>query len=213
MATEDSSWTVKQCIQVFREFLIVCIHCILCNRHLYPESLFIKSRKYNTVVWQSRHPILCNYIKDAVEACTQELQEGAVECIYLSIVSKDQVELERYIFSAYSIPRIPDFLLEKPVSPRMPYSDSFVESLRAAMIRIQNTTRSLRNLPEDCSWSIRLTLKENDTRPRAWENWYLSENTPESNLERRYRNLTIPLRNISIGPMDSEIWLESHPDA
>ena len=49
------------------------IHTILYVRQVYPADLFIRRKKYDTVVFQSRHPALNEYISGAVKAIEDEL--------------------------------------------------------------------------------------------------------------------------------------------
>ena len=51
----------------------VAIHTILYVRQVYPAELFVRRRKYDTPVFQSRHPALNEYIAGAVRAITDEL--------------------------------------------------------------------------------------------------------------------------------------------
>lgn len=60
-------------VSAFSEFLIVAIHSILYERNLYPQTSFIKARKYNYPVRQSRHPKLCKWIMDAVASVEVEM--------------------------------------------------------------------------------------------------------------------------------------------
>ena len=51
----------------------VAIHTILYVRQIYPAEIFVRRRKYDTPVYQSRHPALNEYISGAVKAITDEL--------------------------------------------------------------------------------------------------------------------------------------------
>ena len=51
----------------------VAIHTILYVRQVYPAELFVRRRKYDTPVFQSRHPGLNEYIATAVESLSEEL--------------------------------------------------------------------------------------------------------------------------------------------
>lgn len=51
----------------------VAIHTILYVRQVYPADVFVRRKKYNTPVFQSRHPGLNDYISGAVKAVTDEL--------------------------------------------------------------------------------------------------------------------------------------------
>ena len=46
---------------------------ILYVRQIYPADLFIRRKKYDTPVFQSRHPELNAYISGAVKAIKEEL--------------------------------------------------------------------------------------------------------------------------------------------
>lgn len=51
----------------------VAIHTILYVRQVYPVELFFRRKKYDAVVFQSRHPALNEYISGAVKAIEDEL--------------------------------------------------------------------------------------------------------------------------------------------
>jgi hypothetical protein len=51
----------------------VAIHTILYVRQIYPADLFVRRKKYETPVYQSRHPGLNEYVAGAVKAIGDEL--------------------------------------------------------------------------------------------------------------------------------------------
>lgn len=51
----------------------VAIHTILYVRQIYPAEIFVRRKKYDTPVFQSRHPSLNEYISGAVKAIGDEL--------------------------------------------------------------------------------------------------------------------------------------------
>lgn len=51
----------------------VAIHTILYVRQIYPPDLFVRRKKYDIPVFQSRHPALNEYISGAVKAIADEL--------------------------------------------------------------------------------------------------------------------------------------------
>ena len=65
--------TYQAVVSAYSEFLTVAIHTILYERNIYPQTSFIKARKYNYPVRQSRHPRLCKWIMDAVAAVETEM--------------------------------------------------------------------------------------------------------------------------------------------
>ena len=89
-------------------------------RHIYPAELFIRRKKYDTPVYQSRHPVLNEYISGAVKAIADELAavstvrkyppvvtdscaQGNVDKVAIVIKNKDDVALERYIFAVQNM--------------------------------------------------------------------------------------------------------------
>jgi hypothetical protein len=49
------------------------MHTILYVRGVYPADLFVRRKKYDTPVWQSRHPDLNKYIVGAIRAVRGEM--------------------------------------------------------------------------------------------------------------------------------------------
>jgi mitotic spindle assembly checkpoint protein MAD2B len=60
-------------VLAFKDFLTVAVHTILYERDIYPQTSFLKARKYNYPVRQSRHPKVCKWIQDAVAAVEAEM--------------------------------------------------------------------------------------------------------------------------------------------
>lgn len=56
------------------------IHTILYVRQVYPADIFVRRKKYDTPVFQSRHPSLNEYISGAVKAIGEELVRVRVIC-------------------------------------------------------------------------------------------------------------------------------------
>jgi mitotic spindle assembly checkpoint protein MAD2B len=69
----------------FTDFLTVAIHNILFYRALYPPATFLTARAYNLAVHQSRHPRVCGWVRDAVDAVKAQLVRGAVSRIAVVI--------------------------------------------------------------------------------------------------------------------------------
>lgn len=59
----------------------VAIHTILYARQMYPVDLFVRRKKYDTPVFQSRHPALNEYISGAVKAIGEELVLVIIYCV------------------------------------------------------------------------------------------------------------------------------------
>lgn len=65
--------TYAAILAAFSDFLTVSIHTILFERALYPRESFLRARKFNYPVRQSRHPEVCKWIQDAVKAVEVEM--------------------------------------------------------------------------------------------------------------------------------------------
>lgn len=97
-------------------------------RQIYPVDLFVRRKKYDTPVFQSRHPALNEYISGAVKAIGDELAlvsvrntyvpypisfvdfgQGNVDKIVVVIKDKEQVALERFIFSVENMVEVEAF--------------------------------------------------------------------------------------------------------
>lgn len=65
--------TYQAVVSAYSDFLTVAIHTILYERNIYPQTTFLKARKYNYPVRQSRHPKVCKWIQDAVAAVEAEM--------------------------------------------------------------------------------------------------------------------------------------------
>ncbi|PSR81419.1 DNA-binding protein [Coniella lustricola] len=63
----------------FTSFLTVAIHTILYYRNVYPKETFLSSKAFNLPVHQSRHPKVCSWITDAVDAVMAQVAKGTVD--------------------------------------------------------------------------------------------------------------------------------------
>lgn len=77
--------TYTETLDAFTNFLTAYIHTLLYLRSLYPRTSFVHSRFHNTSAYQSRHPLVCEWIRDAVDAVKKELLDGTVSRIGIVI--------------------------------------------------------------------------------------------------------------------------------
>ena len=75
--------TYQAVCSAYSDFLTVAIHTILYERNIYPQDSFIRARKYNFPVRQSRHPKVCKWIQDAVAAVENEMLKVGI--VFLSV--------------------------------------------------------------------------------------------------------------------------------
>jgi mitotic spindle assembly checkpoint protein MAD2B len=97
----------------FTTFLTAYTHTLLYLRSLYPRASFIQARFHNAPVYQSRHPLVCEWITDAIAAVREELLNGTVSKIAIVVFScEGDIEsatgsvkiMERYMFDVSSFP-------------------------------------------------------------------------------------------------------------
>ncbi|KAF2856351.1 DNA-binding protein [Plenodomus tracheiphilus IPT5] len=104
--------TYLETLSAFTTFLTAYTHTLLYLRTLYPRTSFVQTRFHNTSVYQSRHPSVCEWVRDAVAAVREELLEGTVSRIAIVIFSYGGEEnrtgsakiMERYMFDVGSFP-------------------------------------------------------------------------------------------------------------
>lgn len=98
----------------FTTFLAAYTHTLLYLRSLYPRASFVQSRFHNTPVYQSRHPLVCEWITDAIAAVREELLNGSVARLAIVVFSYGGSQdngakgsakiMERYMFDVSRFP-------------------------------------------------------------------------------------------------------------
>jgi mitotic spindle assembly checkpoint protein MAD2B len=105
--------TYLETLSAFTTFLAAYTHTLLYLRSLYPRTAFVNSRFHNASVWQSRHPLVCTWIRDAIAAVREELLQGTVSRIGIVVFSYAEGEsgktgsakiMERYMFDVSTFP-------------------------------------------------------------------------------------------------------------
>ncbi|KAL1791977.1 hypothetical protein ACET3X_009728 [Alternaria dauci] len=104
--------TYLQNLSHFTVFLTAYTHTLLYLRQLYPPTSFVKARFHNAPVYQSRHPLVCEWVADAIRAVREELVNGIVAKIAIVVFSyPDEGQgpgsgkiVERYMFDVSAFP-------------------------------------------------------------------------------------------------------------
>ncbi|KAF8640991.1 hypothetical protein AX17_000636 [Amanita inopinata Kibby_2008] len=172
----NQSLTFNQTIRAITEFIEVAIHTILYVRQVYPPDLFVRRKKYDTPVFQSRHPALNEYIAGAVKAVGEEIALGSVDKVVVVIKDKEHVALERFIFSIENMIQVESY--NKDTSVENAISATLLgQYFRSFLIKL-NMIESLlgqTNLGDDASFAIVLELQDNkaptvsaDKEPPPW---------------------------------------------
>ncbi|KAH9968589.1 DNA-binding protein [Russula dissimulans] len=160
--TSRGTLTFNQAVRGITEFIEVAIHTILYVRQVYPADLFVRRKKYETPVYQSRHPGLNEYISGAVKAVGDELVLGNVEKVVVVIKDKDEVALERFIFSIQTMIAIDkDHVQSRSVEGAMATA-ALGQYFRSFMVKLSMIESQLAELPRDgeITFAIVLELRE-----------------------------------------------------
>ncbi|KAL9136681.1 MAG: hypothetical protein Q9175_002105 [Cornicularia normoerica] len=185
--------TYQAVVSAYSDFLTVAIHTILYERSIYPQTSFIKARKYNYPVRQSRHPKLCKWIMDAVASVEAEMLKCTVAqtSVIIHAPPPSSKPLERYVFSTASFPRIqssetlttfasppasdsastqkppdmPSAITPRPADLKKfnpPPTSDLPEQFRATLARLSTSLTRLNPLPEDCSFTLAIELRDEE---------------------------------------------------
>lgn len=228
--------TYQSLLTTFSDFLVVSIHTILYERAIYPASTFLSTRKYNFPVRQNRHPKVCQWILDAVAAVEAEMLKGTVDRVAVVIFSADAKALERFMFDVSAFPIIPigeqftEFeerredeglgsgfqqgqqLLKKQIS-----IVDVEEQLRATVRKLAYCGSKLGLLPEGCTYTVAVELKDKAEPPIGHPQPWVPSN-PELQTgdkgasERIGKDLggvkSVPVRLVDAGEFVVEMWIE-----
>ncbi|GAM85353.1 hypothetical protein ANO11243_033600 [Dothideomycetidae sp. 11243] len=225
----DSSATFTDLVQSFTTFLTVAIHTILYERHIYPATSFLSARKYNYAVRQSRHPRVCEWITDAVAAVEAEMLKCTVDRIAVVIFDRNDQPLERFMFDVSRLPTVPAQELNTPMQrlddqgselPILPGGD-LEEQYRASMSRLSGCGSGLKDIPEGCTFTVAVELKDESEPPLGEpQPWIPAQPGLQKTVRSEPGNVrvergdqlkgvrTIPVRTIAAGEMTFEMWIE-----
>ncbi|KAL1951423.1 hypothetical protein VTO73DRAFT_572 [Trametes versicolor] len=158
--------TFNEAVRGVAEFIEVAVHTILYVRHVYPADLFVRRRKYDTPVYQSRHPALNEYIAGAVKAVTDELALGTVDKVVLVIKNADEKPLERFIFALRNTLQVESYNKDTSVEGAISAA-SLAQYFRSFLVKLSMIEAQLGQMDtDDLSFAILLELKD-DKAPTA----------------------------------------------
>ncbi|KAG5977648.1 hypothetical protein E4U56_007399 [Claviceps arundinis] len=220
----------------FSNFLTVALHSILYHRALYPPESFLVARAYNLPVRQSRHPGVCTWVRDAVAATAQQIRQGTARQICLAVHEPRRLDvLERWIFDVQSFPDSlwggaeggPEWLaggappgadlevLRDLVNREAGPGDDMVnpadvhEALRGALSRLSHTAQSRGALPQGCTFTLGVELRDEAVAPiRHPQLWIPSHTSFPAPARARAGTATTPIRSVQAGPLFFECWVE-----
>ncbi|KAI0177488.1 HORMA domain-containing protein [Pestalotiopsis sp. NC0098] len=212
----------------FTHFLTVAIHNVLFYRSLYPPTTFLTTRAYNLAVHQSRHPAVCNWIRDAVDAVRAQLVLGSVSRVAIVIHAPDARVLERWMIDVAQFPAFKGY--REPRGNRRDEEDDAAQQQRDARVNWTDVDEAFRGtvrrmalagekmaaLPEGCSFTVAVELRDESEAPIGYpQSWIPSEpNLQTSSKDKPMSGedvggaKTRPIRSVEVGPLFFECWVE-----
>ncbi|KAG6821417.1 hypothetical protein H0H93_014214 [Arthromyces matolae] len=216
--TTPAPLTFNQTVKGIAEFIEVAIHTILYVRQVYPADLFIRRKKYDTPVFKSRHPALNDYISGAVKAVTEELVLGNVDKVIIVIKDKDQVALERFIFSIENMINVEAFNKDTSVEDAMS-ARTLGQYFRAFLVKLTMAESQLAPIivEGDLSFAVVLELRDKaapsalrKTEPPPWIPANVQDTTPGADEKaelQMIRAVNTGVINLSLAVQESGIKL------
>ncbi|KAI1104067.1 DNA-binding protein [Jackrogersella minutella] len=226
---------VSQLLTSFTQFLTICIHNILYYRSIYPAETFLTSRAYNLPVHQSRHPKVCSWIRDAVDAVKAQLILGAVERVAVVIYDKQARVMERWMFDLASFPAWTGFKETggmrtdeeeeepaeeagniEPGAERKINGTDVDEQLRATVGKLAHAGEKMSSLPDGCTFTIAVELRDEAEapigHPQPWIPTLSNLQTISKENKTPGRDVggakMTPVRSVGAGPLFFECWVE-----
>ncbi|KAJ7040413.1 DNA-binding protein [Mycena alexandri] len=215
--------TFSQAVRGIAEFIEVAIHTILYVRQIYPADLFIRRKKYDTPVFQSRHPALNDYISGAVKAIGEQLLTGNVEKVVVVIKDKEEVGLERFIFSIDNMIQVEAFNKDTSVENAIS-SAALGQYFRGFLVKLNMVESQLGQmyLGDDVSFSISIELKADnppgtkDKNPPPWIPAYTQHTTSgasENSEMHLIRAVNTGILDLSLAVQESDVKLQREREA
>lgn len=211
----------SQLLGAFINFLTVCVHNILYYRAVYPPESFLTARAYNLPVHQSRHPRVCDWVRDALDAVRAQLVRGTVERLAVVIYDDQTRVMERWIFDLAAFPAWAGVkeaygrgsgksaaagASGEPEDDRLNWTD-VDEQLRAAVRRLAYAGEKMAALPEGCTFTIAVELREQGEAPIGVSRFSMSLCRPPWEL----RQVTNEVRFLFLSK-HPQPWIPTQPN-
>ena len=223
--------TYQSLLTTFSDFLVVALHTILYERGLYPASTFISTRKYNFPVRQNRHPKVCQWILDAAAAVEAQMLKGVVKRVVVVIYTPNAEVLERFLFDVSGFPTVPHgeaLTIFEGTEGQTAEPDVAEQRLRISVVDIEEQLRatirklsycgsSLGPLPEDCTYTVAVELKNKADPPIGHpQPWVPSEPSLQTGEKGQSQTIgrdlggvrSVPVRAVEAGEFRFESWIE-----
>ncbi|KAG6441934.1 mitotic spindle assembly checkpoint protein MAD2B [Manduca sexta] len=187
-------------VDVTIEFLAVAFHSILYYTSVYPESIFETRRKYNVVVYRSIHPEVNQYIDLCLKTVAECLKAGRLTRIEFAITDANYKTIYKFIFDIEKNEHYEDTMDA--------YLIEIEQNLRAFCLKLPTLIERIRDLPEDCSFSIYIHTDESAAVSIACNADLEGFPMVEREEKQEECDQIIPLRRISIRSYNLDTYIE-----
>jgi mitotic spindle assembly checkpoint protein MAD2B len=157
----ERGMSFNETVAAITEFVECAIHYILYVRQIYPPELFVRRKKYEAPVYQSRHPGLNEYISGAIRAVGHELVQGQVDKIVVLIKDKNEVALERFIFAVQNMIEVDAEARDVSIQNAMTL-DALPHYFRSFLIKLSMMESQLAPIPSELSPTFTIVLEFKD---------------------------------------------------
>lgn len=214
-----SMYTYSDLFEWFTEFFIVAIHSILYIRRLYPQDTFRAAHQYGIVVYQSRHPKVCEYVEHMARSCMKFVKKGIVDKVSLVVISENGFPVERFAFDLRDFPKLSDKLATTTIDEDSGISYQQVCSqYRACIVTLTSLSHSFGAAVSNATFSIIMETKDDESRlfeidPESiWiagdgQKYHQDGNCSSFNQNRSSIRL-LPIRYVDGGPFSFNLFLE-----
>jgi mitotic spindle assembly checkpoint protein MAD2B len=207
----DANLKFHAVLDTFTDFSIVAIHQILHERKIYLSTTFIKTKKYDLLVQQSRHPKLCKYINDATTAIHREILSGTVKRISVVIFVQD-LPREQFVFDITQLcqRRLDTAVKQTELEEAFPSVDA-EQQLRAVLSKLTDHCVSPKALDEQGTFRLILETDEDSVLGsdvgQQWEN-IPKIGTAEDRCGGEHASNDVRIRSVEAGALAFEVWYE-----
>ncbi|KDE07819.1 hypothetical protein MVLG_01914 [Microbotryum lychnidis-dioicae p1A1 Lamole] len=217
MSTPLSFFETNRALEAFLE---VAIHALLYTRNVYPTNIFKQHHKYNIPVWQSRSPLVNEYVSKMCRCVGEELDKRSLRKIILVIKDDGPAEtpFERFVFDVEWL--IHDDMLGKDARDFIPAAGGITrtemdETLRGFIVRVEAAKNYLPKLPKNVTFSVVLEMRD-DVEPQSLQakrgiepsEWYRAEARHSAEEAQGLVSRLVPHQTTNLGMVQVQFLAE-----
>lgn len=187
-------------VDIVTEFLGVAFHCILYHTSIYPKSIFETRKKYNIVVFRSRHPEVNQYIDLCLKNVSECLKLGNLKRVEFAVTDNAYKPVLRFVFDFDQLASYND--------TTDAYLVATEQNLRGFCLRLAASSEKFIKIAEDGSFTIYIHTNESSAIAMA-SNPDL-EDFPLVEVEEKVNESSniLPIRRFSVRNYNIDTYVE-----